>query len=1479
MKKSIIKTITSNLFEGNILRKRVAPMQASFVLALLLCMLMPQEANAGDWNGMTVTFDFTKYNGGQNFDQGSYYKTIKYNNSSQALNFFDAYGALEGYFAASGSFGDPSDHKRWFVNDYNGNKGLYHNHNGARYLSVVKLYQGDQITFNYTGGSVTYIGNGQLQNRSTGDILSSGTTYTIAADGCVDLLVSKGDCYISKVVIQYNSSRVIWGGAQAGTKEIDGITYPLYRYRLSSRSFEEPTLTVIPGGKTINSYTVQNVGESVGQPTVAIYNQDKWNNNREFDLMFINQGLCKVTANLSDGSTASYLVEAWDNEAYYTITDLENGKGKKFSFAKDPSISSDSEQGGVLKTRIVTAVPGLETGFSVTESGVESNTTVTYLNDGHMVSFNNNNEGWWDRHPYNDNDTPDGGTFYYFRATAKGKLKFGGIKTQTGGTVYIVNMSNVTDHRDVFSSDQSGYLESGELEMNPGQLYFMHGQANSGDNKWAPFLLEWFSYETGIQISEPYGVSALTGYELGSSSITSRATVTDSYGGTLSVLDKKYKGTITSADVSVVDGHIVFSNVTFSTSEEDKMGGAIKVKIGEGSSYKEFVMTIPYGKHVWDFRNTTTPDAYPGTGGTDGVTYTAEGLVNDMKANTDDWSRVYKVHRRLNGAWTELATPLLAARGSVAGNNAFYMSNTAGLIVEAGAESFGAHENESMNSTTGYDELTADQRYYLDESTVQGADQVWIHNVGAKILFPGVKPGQYIKVYCRRHAPGKGTLYTAKNLWDLKDTNITGLLDVTGMQQDNRRLRGVLIFKVPTTYVPTDDISKIPALVLMDDGWTRFAQVEITDVYSTDQVTYKDSWKIDEVDAMDEPREVHAVNSNANVVYKTNATIQVNDYVNTYTQAAWWPEITILNPDGITYDEPTYSYDDKLDDEGNVIGQTNMKHLNINITGGQGNLCIIQDMVTGGYTLDRIETWIPVSQYHPQTYPYTWDFTAHNMSDPWAEGGKKSAAADATTPYARMASTSANSAPNKYGRWENGKLVTFVGEDYHVNIYDQYKASDETHKKAQVIRPLFADGGELTYGNVPLNETKGLLIGLPRIGQDDAATVADIEAGGKYADYNGTLELLSTGGLKITAPKAVAGLSRNHITTSISIPEVDENMYIFVKANAEPTVANVTKVTDKYDVADGVYLYKKDTSKDNKAIFQFTNATIYKIGVTNIEKSINELGYATESRAFPIDHTYTGEFTNNDVNAYAITTYTAEGDVYDYKGYPQVRKSENEVTVVPANTGVVLYKSGNSARFSAPLFYPAVNVTSSAQDELTLADNWMAPNVESKRHYSEVIQKNAAMGGTDDTWCTKFIMTRKYYTYNKTSGTFSEEQTSEVEAFYRMILDTNESTAAQHNTIGANKAYLLIPSDKLPVALWNGGTGLAKDIIYMDLEDVENADADDNGGTTAIDNAIVEEAESDMEQKVYYTIDGFRINGKPTKKGVYICNGKKVYIK
>ena len=202
---------------------------------------------------------------------------------------------------------------------------------------------------------------------------------------------------------------------------------------------------------------------------------------------------------------------------------------------------------------------------------------------------------------------------------------------------------------------------------------------------------------------------------------------------------------------------------------------------------------------------------------------------------------------------------------------------------------------------------------------------------------------------------------------------------------------------------------------------------------------------------------------------------------------------------------------------------------------------------------------------------------------------------------------------------------------------------------------------------------------------------------------------------------------------------------------------------------------------------------------------------------------YTGEFTQDDANAYAITTY--EGETYVYKGYPEVKKSENEVTVVPANTGVVLYKANADAKVSVPLFYPACNNETPTDDDInTLKDNWMYPNVESLEHTEETQKWEEK-----DEDCTKFIMTTKYYTYNKTSQSFSGEKTSEVEAFYRMIIDTNPTTAAKNNTIGANKAYLLIPTAKLPKALWNGGTGYGelklykKDGTLIDHVKLENA--------------------------------------------------------
>ena len=219
------------------------------------------------------------------------------------------------------------------------------------------------------------------------------------------------------------------------------------------------------------------------------------------------------------------------------------------------------------------------------------------------------------------------------------------------------------------------------------------------------------------------------------------------------------------------------------------------------------------------------------------------------------------------------------------------------------------------------------------------------------------------------------------------------------------------------------------------------------------------------------------------------------------------------------------------------------------------------------------------------------------------------------------------------------------------------------------------------------------------------------------------------------------------------------------------------------------------------------------------------------------------------------------------------------MTVIPANTGCVLYGAETQGRrYEFPLFYPACNVIPTEEDCAFLKTNWMAPNVEATVHSSETVTAGAAIGNntfygwdsTDNTDCTKFLMTRKYFTYHR-DGTIDtgegEYKTSEVEAFYRLRI----SGDATKDKIGANKAYLLVPSEYLEDAVWNGGTGGYINMFYLDLEGYV-----DGGELNGI--ATVDLTDAD-DNSVYYTLTGIRLNGKPTVKGVYVCNGKKVYVK
>lgn len=108
-----------------------------------------------------------------------------------------------------------------------------------------------------------------------------------------------------------------------------------------------------------------------------------------------------------------------------------------------------------------------------------------------------------------------------------------------------------------------------------------------------------------------------------------------------------------------------------------------------------------------------------------------------------------------------------------------------------------------------------------------------------------------------------------------------------------------------------------------------------------------------------------------------------------------------------------------------------------------------------------------------------------------------------------------------------------------------------------------------------------------------------------------------------------------------------------------------------------------------------------------------------------------------------------------------------------------------------------------------------------------------------------------YGTYDKTEATTSDP-------FYYVNINGGLSLGTSI-TVGANR-WIIRKANK-----FGGTTSYGKASFLVEGED--------NSATTGIKNLASENAE-----KTWYTLDGVKLNGKPSKKGVYMVNGKKTVI-
>lgn len=1064
---------------------------------------------------------------------------------------------------------------------------------------------------------------------------------------------------------------------------------------------------------------------------------------------------------------------------------------------------------GVLTARVETSVPNITVEFGTTDNSLYNTTIVRYINSEYVATTIDYN-GWQHIWPTENNKgletVPYQGTFYTFKPSASGSLTISGFRTGGNTAVLVDATDNFTKKLEFNTSDASGLITK-TVSITNGHTYYLYGNtANTNGGDWTNFQLHSYTFEPIFALSKTADIYARVGLSA-PTDISNALTITGAHGDeTCTVL---CEGNISSATATVVNGQLNISNIAYSVAndDDDHKGGAIIVDISGSNGSGMFVYTIPYKKKVWQFATISESEAR--------INFNH---LTDKSTNwtNDDWCLTYEVRNYTDRVLTEIKDPIKAAVSPINGNNAYYVAETAGLWFETPSQSFGCRITDwSVDQSS----LTKDEQ--RDQPVTNGiaVDYVGFSGVGSIIKIPQLLANTYVRVWWEPHAAGSsGAHFRAENLTDLDGKLVSEQFCVTGTSWNNSRssFYGNTIFKVHNS----GDVK----LILDDHGWNKIVKIEISDSGNFDSDLF--------VYSNDTQRTLNQItNNNATFSHEENSTIAqiVFSGSNTHSEKARYPIYTCTGEGSVSFTQGVKSW--------TSAGGVHYEDLKLTNISGRGHILIRQDIkdMSGKYVFDRCEAWIAIGSYKQQVYPYTWDFNSYNMDRP--------AQADRST--TKMAATVDN---NKYGEWQtNGYL-----KEYSTQV------SALTGKTIE--KYLFANGSELCTSTVSndeitilaIPETKGLKIGMPHIISTDRA-----ERANNNIKLDGTL-------LAITQPSNVDS------KTSITIPQVGSGYYVFIKGSNYSknfTVEGATEVTSTFNLAADVKAYQVTASAATDVVISAYYMNIQKIAVTDQTKTINLLGYATESRAHSIDHTYTGEFTTDDVNAYAI----------QYGSYDRTKATVTksaQVQVVPAQTGVVLYKANATAACIVPLFHPAVNnelesgAVQMTADESALTGNMMAPCVTGKLFDSETEGDK-----------TVFIMARTFYTYQKGVGN-SEAQTSNVEAFYRMKLGASEAD----NTMTANKAYLLVPTAQLPTSAWDedaAGGGSARGYLFFaeDLMQLGDATAisriTTDGDNTAEGNGEATAPRAD----VWYTLSGQRLQVKPTQSGIYIVNGKKCYIK
>ena len=493
---------------------------------------------------------------------------------------------------------------------------------------------------------------------------------------------------------------------------------------------------------------------------------------------------------------------------------------------------------------------------------------------------------------------------------------------------------------------------------------------------------------------------------------------------------------------------------------------------------------------------------------------------------------------------------------------------------------------------------------------------------------------------------------------------------------------------------------------------------------------------------------------------------------------------------------------------------------------------------------------ITVGYYEKKNYPYTWDFTdllgyVNTSTRIQKERDKIAAYAPKT----------------QNGNHDIEFMNNTVGED--VKSVEQWKYYDQDGDipagyGLQVRNEPFNGGvmwynGQLYAGEGFFSEASFLGIKVPEFIDDKGDIQPDVTEA-----HNGGVRVCDE------------GLCLTGGNWTITLPQVGTMAAVYVRAKqvgSEPIYAAVGDVKDNSSFTyegtatdgsgDKIYAIN-GTGGDMKLMFN--NLIIKKIAISQDFKTVNKLGYATESRNVEIDPELMGYMTGTGLKAYTVTNVTY-GDKPGDKASVTLTQIPAENLMGEANDGdhrgyiiyntdatktVNILQNGNETGFH--LFVPDMHDKNGASgSKKSNLDVEGGKNHLRSCYQGGTIVQTEKIGGVE---YTNYLLN---YKYTSADG----KQHEGPEAFYR---------ASKSASLKSNKAYLQLETAKVkPTEANQNGAKFA--IIFVDEEQGTE--------TTSLDGVKSVEMLGD---NAIYTLSGVKVS-KPEKGGIYVKNGKKFIAK